>query len=70
MAAPKVTHVSIRMPGGYNLVPFSEFVAKPLNERISMLVDGRVQFLDETGATVPIREAMAQVSAAARAPKA
>lgn len=61
-----VTHVSVRMPGGYNLIAFSEFVAKPLAERISLVVDGRIQFLDETGATVPVREAMAQISAASR----
>lgn len=48
-------HVSILMPGGgHNLLSSEEFLAKPLNERISLVLSGRVQFLCD-GKIVPLK---------------
>jgi len=62
----KLSHVSIKMGAGHNLHTVEEFLALPLDQRIQLLLQQRVEFLDDHGRPIPVREAMAQIMKAAQ----
>lgn len=51
-------HVSVLMPGGaHNLITAEEFLSKSINERIELVLQGRVEFILD-GNVIPIKEAL------------
>jgi hypothetical protein len=65
--AGKLTHVSVQMGAGHNLLSVAQFLLIPLGERVELVMTRRVQFLDEHGQPIPAREAMPQLSKALQA---
>lgn len=62
-------HVGIQMAGGgYNLVSREEFLRIPLNERIHLILRGKVQFIRD-GTVIPVMEALGKAPAAAGQPE-
>jgi len=54
----KVHQIAIQKAGGYNLMSKQEFLAMPLGERVQLMLQSKVQFLDELGEIIPVREAL------------
>lgn len=58
-----VTQVSVKMPGGsFNLMAKEAYKKLPVNEQVNLLMAHRLTFLDDTGAEVPLKEAIASIS--------
>jgi len=53
-----VYQVSIKKAGGFNLVGVREFTAMPLTERLALMTQGKVQFLDANGEILPLLAAV------------
>lgn len=56
--APVLAHVSVRMAAGYNVLTVEKFLEIPLSDRMEMILQRKVSFLDETGKTLPTREGL------------
>ena len=58
MSEPRYDQVGVRKPGGgYNLISRGEFEAMPLRQRVRLIMDDQVEFL-QAGRVVPTREAL------------
>jgi hypothetical protein len=54
-----VHNVSVQKAGGgHNLVSPQEFLSLPSNERINLIMQGKVSFLDEDGNLLPSMDAI------------
>jgi hypothetical protein len=52
-----VHRVAIKRGVGFNLISVKEFLAIPMDKRIQLILEGKVQFLDATGQVISPREA-------------
>jgi hypothetical protein len=60
MSGSRYDQVGLRKPGGgYNMITRRAFEAMPLRERVRLIMDDQVQFLND-GKVVPAREALAK----------
>jgi hypothetical protein len=70
--AGRLTNVSVKVGSGFNLMSAQEFARLPVNERIEMVMQHRVEFLDDAGQRMAVTEAIEQLTklraAAAPAP--
>lgn len=48
----RVAHISMQKSSGHNLISVEEFFAIPLNERVRLIRERKIQFLDEEGAPI------------------
>jgi hypothetical protein len=53
-----IVHVAIQKAGGYNLVPLEEFLRLPLSERLELLLQRKLRFLNEHGTAIPTKAAL------------
>ena len=53
-----IHQVSIKMASGYNVIPVMEYKKISLVEQVQLIQKGRIQFLDITGNTIPIMDAL------------
>ena len=55
----QVYRVSVKKSeGGYNMVRPEAWVNYPLSERVRLLSEGCVEFIDSRGTRIPVREAL------------
>jgi len=59
--AGKLTHVSVKQGAGHNLMTPEEFAKLPVSERITLMMQQKAVFLDETGQIIPPLEAVDQL---------
>jgi hypothetical protein len=68
----RLTNVSVKVGSGFNLMSPEQFARLPVNERIDMVMQHRVEFLDDTGQKMAVTDAIDQLTkmkpAAAPAP--
>jgi transcription elongation GreA/GreB family factor len=57
-----IHHVSIRKNNGYNLLSRAEFLDMPKQERNSLILNKKVQFLDADGGHIPLLEGIRSIS--------
>jgi hypothetical protein len=62
LGKPTVTHVSVQKGAGHNLLTVAQFLALPVNERITLVFAKKVVFLDDHGNVVPLADGLAYVS--------
>ena len=62
--AGRLTSISVRQGAGHNLMSPAEFVRLSVSQRIQLVMEQKVDFLDEDGQLIPPHEAVAQLPAA------
>ena len=61
-AVSKITHVSIQIrQGGHNMYPIDHFVNMPFEERMKIISEKRIVFLNAQGQTQPLLEGVRYV---------
>lgn len=55
---PVLAHVSVRMAAGYNILPVEKFLEIPLSDRMELILQRKVGFLDERGQVLPTIEGL------------
>jgi hypothetical protein len=66
--APVVAHVSVRMAAGYNVISVAKFLEIPLSERMELILQRKVAFLDETGMALPTVDGLRALKELRRGP--
>lgn len=66
--AGKLTSISVKQGAGHNLMSPAEFVRLPVSQRIQLLMEHKVVFLDEDGKPIEPHEAVGQLPKASAAP--
>ncbi|MDH5493307.1 MAG: hypothetical protein OEY14_15240 [Myxococcales bacterium] len=61
-----MSHVNLRRGRGLELMSLSDFLCFDESERALMVVRGRVEFLDDEGNEVPLKEALTNLREAER----
>jgi allophanate hydrolase subunit 1 len=56
-----IANVSIKMPGGYNLISLSEFLGYNVTRRNYLLLQNQVKFLDLEGNVIPTNKALKEL---------
>lgn len=56
-----LTSVSVQKASGHNLMSLKEFLALEPVERNNLILDRKVDFLDELGNIIPVMEAIQQL---------
>ena len=64
IVAGRLTSISVQQGAGHNLMTPAEFVKLPVSQRIQLVMQSKVVFLDEDGKDIPAHEAVAQLPAA------
>ncbi len=59
--AGRLTSVSVKVGAGHNLYTPEEFAKLPVSQRIELVMQNKVIFLDEDGAPIPPLEAIDQL---------
>jgi hypothetical protein len=62
--AGRLTSISVKQGAGHNLMTPAEFVRLPVSQRIQLLMEHKVTFLDEDGKPIPPHDAVAQLPTA------
>ncbi|NJM93593.1 MAG: hypothetical protein HC842_02070 [Cytophagales bacterium] len=58
----RVFQIAVKVSdGGYNLISVNDFLKMPMMERMEMMLQKRIQYLDEVGNVIPILEATRQM---------
>jgi hypothetical protein len=57
-----VHHISVKMGAGYNLLTVPQFMALPINERVQLVLQKKIQFLDDHGTTIPVSDGLNFIS--------
>lgn len=60
----RVHQVSVKKPGGYNLLSVDSFLALPSNERTKLILERKIEFLDAQGVVLPLLEAVRSINQA------
>jgi hypothetical protein len=47
-----VQHILVVKPGGSNMITVSDWKALPLQQRVTLVQEGKVQFLDDAGQSI------------------
>ncbi|MFN7970799.1 MAG: hypothetical protein U0166_00355 [Acidobacteriota bacterium] len=68
--AGKLHHLAIKKGAGYNLISIEDFFKLPLSERVSLVVNDQVQFLDDQGNQIPAPDGLRELSATRQQPEA
>jgi len=63
--AATVYQISIEKAGGHNLFSVAEWGRIPSSERVELIMKRKVQFLNDEGDPIPVKEALASLKAAA-----
>ena len=58
---PVVTQVTVELAAGHNLLSREEFLSIPIAERLKLIMNKKVQFLDVEGIRIPSRIAVAVI---------
>ena len=58
-----ILHVAVQKATGFNLISPAEFLALTIKEKSNLLLEGKVQFLNENGETVQTMEALRLIGA-------
>ena len=54
-----VLNISVKQSqGGYNLIDVNQFLQMDRGERMKLILERRVQFLDEAGGVIPVKQAI------------
>ena len=53
-----VHSVMLKKASGYNLLTVEDYFAIPLGERVDLLLSQKIQFLNEAGDVLPLKEAI------------
>lgn len=56
-----LTSVSVQKAGGHNLMSLAAFLALEPVERNALIIDKKVDFLDEEGNIIPVIQALQQL---------
>ena len=57
----RLTSITVRSAFGHNHYTPAEFVKLPLTERLRLMLEQKVEFLDENGNRIPSMEAVDQL---------
>ena len=57
-----VHQVCVRKAAGYNLMSVNEFLALPPTERTNLILQRRIEFLDDKGEPLPTLDAVRSIS--------
>ena len=57
-----VSHVSIKRIAGWNMLTVASFMSLPLDERIKLVLNREVQFLNSEGQVIPPRAGLEALS--------
>ncbi len=60
-----VHQISVQIGSGHNLISLDEWSKMPAPERIGLITQRKVQFLDETGDSIPAKTALEDIKARA-----
>jgi hypothetical protein len=53
-----VSQVVIQKPAGHNLLSIAQFLSYPLQQRIDLILENKVEFLSPNGDAIPCLEAL------------
>jgi hypothetical protein len=65
----RLHQVSVRLAGGHNLMSIDAFLALEARERNDLIIERRVEFVDEEGKVMALRDALQQLIQRAPLPK-
>ena len=58
----RLTSVSVKVGSGFNLMTPEQFARLPVNERIELVMQHKVEFLDDAGQRMSVTDAIEQLT--------